>query len=232
MDRVGFRKYLKNGGRSPSAADRVIDIVNEYAVYLNGIEKDLDRAAPDDLESYVAWIEKDSKTSAKKHLWAIRYYYQYTCSEEMERHASDLRQARIQRKPFALHEFRDADQSSIVKLEAVGITNVEQMLAAGKTPQSRKALADKTGVPAGVILEFVKLSDLARIPGLKSIRARLYYESGADTVENLADWEHDALLVMLGDYVEKSGFDGLAPLPKEVQNAVATARKLPHIVEY
>jgi len=232
MDEVGFRKYLKRGGRSPSAADRVIEIVKEYAVYLSGIDKDLDRAAPDDLESYVAWIEKGSKTSAKKHLWAIRYYYQYICSEEMEKHASDLRQARIQRKPFALHEFRDVNQSNIVKLEAVGIKNVEQMLAAGKTPQSRLALADKTGVPAGVILEFVKLSDLARIPGLKSIRARLYYESGVDTVENLADWEHDALLVMLGDYVEKSGFDGLAPLPKEVQNAVATARKLPHIVEY
>ena len=231
MDEVGFRKFLKRGGRSPTAADRVIEIVKEYAAYLTGIDKDLDRAAPADLESYITWIESKAKASAKKHLWAIRYYYQFTCAEEMEKHASDLRQARIKRKPFALHEFRGVNQSYVVKLEAAEIKSVEQMLAAGKTPQSRQALADLTGVPAEAILEFVKLSDLARIPGLKSIRSRLYYESGVDTVEKLAGWEHDALLEMLADYVEKSGFDGLAPLPKEVQHAVGTARKLPIIVD-
>ena len=166
MDEVGFRKYLKRGGRSPSAADRVIESVNDYGAYLGVIDKCLDRAAPEDLESYVAWIETESKTSAKKHLWAIRYYYQFTCAKEMEKHASDLRQARIKRTPFALREFQDVNQSYIDRLEAAGIKNVEQMLAAGKTPQSREALADKTRVPAGAILEFVKLSDLARIPGL------------------------------------------------------------------
>lgn len=150
----------------------------------------------------------------------------------MEKHASDLRQARIKRKPFALHEFRGVNQSYIVKLEAAGIKSVEEMLAAGKTPQSRQALADRTGVPPQSILEFVKLSDLARIPGLKSIRARLYYESGVDTVEKLAGWEPYALQDMLAYYVEKSGFERLAPLPKEVQHAVGTARKLPLIVDY
>ncbi|MCJ7661463.1 MAG: DUF4332 domain-containing protein [Anaerolineales bacterium] len=232
MDEIGFQKHLKRSGRSPNAADRVIEIAKEYDVYLMGIDKDLDRAAPDDLESFVAWIESESKTSARKHLWAIRYYYQFTCVEEMEKHASDLRQARIKRKPFALHEFRGVNQSYIVKLEAAGIKSVEEMLAAGKTPQSRQALADRTGVPPQSILEFVKLSDLARIPGLKSIRARLYYESGVDTVEKLAGWEPYALQDMLADYVEKSGFERLAPLPKEVQHAVGTARKLPLIVDY
>jgi predicted flap endonuclease-1-like 5' DNA nuclease len=232
MDEVGFRRFLKRGGRSASAVDRVIKIVTEYEAYLIGIDKNMDRAAPADLESYVAWIENDSKNRAKKDLWAIRYYYQYTCAEQMEKRARELRQARIKREPFKLHEFRGVNQASVKKLEAAGIKDVEQMLAAGKTPQSRQALAEKTGVPLEDILVFVKLSDLARIPGLKSIRARLYYESGIDTVEKLAAWNHDELHAILGEYVDKSGFDGLAPLPKEVKHAVATARKLPQIVEY
>jgi hypothetical protein len=232
MDEAGFRKFLKRGGRSSSAADRVVEIVTEYAEYLHGIDKDLDQAAPEDLESYVAWIEIDSKTRAKKDLWAIRYYYQYTCVDEMEQRARELRQARIKRKPFKLHEFRGVDQASVKKLEAAGIKDVERMLAIGKNPQSRQALSERTGVSLDDVLEFVKLSDLARIPGLKSIRARLYYESGVDTVEKLAAWEHEDLYAMLGDYVVQSGFDGSAPLPKEVQHAVDTARKLPHVVEY
>ena len=150
----------------------------------------------------------------------------------MERLASDLRQQRITRKPFALREFRGVNPEDIDKLEAAGIKNIEQMIKVGKTPQSRQALVDKTGIPAEVILEYVKLSDLARIPGLKGIRARLYYEAGADTVEKLAAWQPEPLFVMLADYVQQSGFDGIAPLPIEVQHAVETARKLPLVVEY
>ena len=30
----------------------------------------------------------------------------------------------------------------------------------------------------------------------------------------------------------RTHFDGIAPLPKEVQSTIATARKLPKIVEY
>ena len=71
MDEVGFRIFLKRGGRSARAADRVIKFVTEYAEYLLGIDRDLDRAAPEDLESYVAWIENDSKNRAKKNLWAL-----------------------------------------------------------------------------------------------------------------------------------------------------------------
>ena len=44
----------------------------------------------------------------------------------------------------------------------------------------------KPGVPLEVILEFVKLSDLARIPGLKTIRTRLC-DAGVDTIERLLE---------------------------------------------
>jgi hypothetical protein len=67
---------------------------------------------------------------------------------------------------------------------------------------------------------------------VKSVRARLYYDAGVDTVEKMAEWDPEELREMLIAFVEQTGFDGVAPLPKEARNTVETARKLPKIVEY
>jgi len=73
--------------------------------------------------------------------------------------------------------------------------------------------------------------ELARLPGVKGIRARLYFEAGVDSVDKMAHWEPEALRVMVTEYVERTGFDGLPPLPKEVSSTVANAQKLPNLVE-
>ncbi len=86
-------------------------------------------------------------------------------------------------------------------------------------------------MPGKVILELVRLSDLARLPGVKGIRARLYYEAGVTGVEKMAEWEPEALRRMVTEFVERTGFDGIPPLPKEVSSTVANARKLHAIVE-
>jgi len=78
----------------------------------------------------------------------------------------------------------------------------------------------------------VKLSDLARITGVKGIRARLYYDAGVDTVEKMAKWDAEKLREMLVSFVERTRFDGIAPLPKEAEFTVKTAKKLPKVVEY
>jgi hypothetical protein len=88
------------------------------------------------------------------------------------------------------------------------------------------------GVPLETVLEYVKLSDLTRVGALKRVRARLYYEAGVDTIEKLAAWDPAALREMFVAYVERTGFEGIAPLPREVENAVETAKKLPRLVEY
>lgn len=232
MNEAEFRLFLKRGGRTPAMAERVIRSVSAYADYLAESGQALETATVADLDAYLDWLESDPKTSAKSQLHAIRYYYQFSGQKDLEKHAHQLRQARIERKPFALRDFRGVPADEVKALAAIGITDVSQMLAAGKTPASRQALAEKSGLSPDRILEFVKLSDLARLPGLKSVRARLYYDAGVDTVEVLATWEPQALRQMLADYITRSGFDGIAPLPKEAENAVATARQLPRIVEY
>jgi hypothetical protein len=132
---------------------------------------------------------------------------------------------------FKLKDFRGVNLDFIARLEAHIIKNAEQMLAAGHTRDLRATQSKETGIPENVILELVKLSDLARLPGVKGVRARLYYNAGVDSVEKMAQWNPEALLVMMAEYVERTGFDGIPPLPKEVSSTIANARNLPKVVE-
>jgi hypothetical protein len=139
--------------------------------------------------------------------------------------------AEKRRNPFKLREFRGVEPEHVARLEALGIKSAEQMLAAGHTIQQRAELAAATGIPEPAILELAKLSDLARLPGVKGIRARLYYDAGVDSVAKMAAWEPEALRLMVADYVERTAFDGTPPLPKEVSSTIANARNLPRVLE-
>lgn len=132
--------------------------------------------------------------------------------------------------PFKLRDFRGVDPEYIDRLHQVGIKYAAQMVSAGKTAADRASLAQRTGIPQEVVLELVKLSDLARLPGVKGIRARLYYDAGVDSVEKMARCEPEALLTLTAEFVERTGFEGVVPLPKEVSSTIANAKKLPALV--
>jgi len=229
-----FRRYLKTGGRSASAVQRAVLLVNQFAYYLKERQsgKHLDEANPTDLKSFVDWIESRPKGAAKTHLWAICLYYEFTDNEIMRTVAEALRTQRLQRTPFPLKDFYGVNPDLVAKLAAVGIRNTEQMLKAGCNSEARRILSEYTGIPLEAILEMVKLSDLARVPGIKSARARLYYEVGVDTTEKLAQCDPEALEGMLVAFVQHSGYEGIAPLPAEARTSVKRARELPKIVEY
>ena len=76
------------------------------------------------------------------------------------------------------------------------------------------------------------MSDLARIPGVKGIRARLYYDAGIDTVEKMASWQPDRLVERIREFVAETDFDGIPTLPAEAEFTVNTAKQLPKIVQY
>ena len=134
--------------------------------------------------------------------------------------------------PFKLRDFMGVNPDQIGKLETMGIKTAGQMLKAGETPQGRADLARETGIPLEVVSELVKLSDLSRLPGVKGIRARVYFDARVDTVEKLATYEPVELLALTTDFVQRTGFVGIAPLPKEVSSTIANARKLPKVIKW
>ncbi len=139
--------------------------------------------------------------------------------------------AEKKRNPFKLKDFWGVDPAAAERLAAQRIKTTEQMLAAGCSREGRAALAEKIGLPEPTLLELVRLSDLARLPGVKGIRARLYYDAGVTSIRQMAKCEPEALLRLTAGFVERTGFAGIPPLPKEVSSTIATARTLPIIVE-
>jgi hypothetical protein len=233
MNEAEFRTFLKRSRRKDSAIEQIVGIVSDYETYFqtNYPGKHIDQTTIESLEGYVSWLESETNTSASKPLWALRYYFDYLGNQELSRLCGDLRQERIKRVSFLIKKFRGMDSDTIDRLEAFDIENIDQVLEAGRTPQLRQELARLTGVPLGTILEVVKLSDLARLGAVRSVRARLYHDAGL-TPETIATWEPEDLRAMLVAWVERTGFDGIAPLPKEVQHLVEASRKLPTIVVY
>jgi predicted flap endonuclease-1-like 5' DNA nuclease len=234
MDNEGFGLYLKKGGRSPNAVNRCMKFVSEFEDFLQDSRNktQLEDVQADDLIEFVMMMDSVSKTNTKGYLWAIRYYYDFISIEEIRDIASLLREERMKRKPFSLKEFRGVDPDYVNKLAENGIRNIDQVLEVGATLNDRTRIAKSTNIPQSAILEFVKLADLARIPGVKTIRARLYYDAGVDTVEKIAAMEPEELRTKIVEYVAEPGFDGIPTLPAEAKYTVDKARKLPKIVEF
>ena len=232
MDETGFRKTLKKFGKKEHVIDGLVNQVRTFETYLNTQKQVACEAAGE--EDIAGYIDSLPKGQINTRIRGIAYYYHYLGNEALARMVSGSREKEIakSRHIFKLSEFRGVDQAAVKKLEEHGIITVQHMLEAGKTLADREELAWQLNIPPQTILELVKLSDLSRLGALKSVRARLYYEAGLDTPDQFTWWEADDLRKYLVEWVQRSGFDGIAPLAKEIQNAINAARKLPGVIEY
>ncbi|HRK89293.1 MAG TPA: DUF4332 domain-containing protein [Anaerolineales bacterium] len=232
MDEQGFRQFLKKAGKKGHVIDGLVTQVEAFETFLaarSGIE--LDEALKKDVQDYVMSIDPGR---VKIHIRGVILYFKFAGKLDLAHFAHAFREegtART-RQVFKLRNFRGVDLEAVAKLEKSRIINVEHMLEAGKTPDNRKKLSKQTGIPLKTILELVKLSDLSRLGAIKSVRARLYYDAGLDTPDKFTKWKMEDLRKMLVEFVERTGFDGIAPLPKELNNAIEAAKRLPRAVQY
>jgi hypothetical protein len=232
MDEKGFRQFLKRAGKKEHVVEGLVSQVRVFEAYLAGERQTgVEAAREQDIQDYVEILPQGE---IKARMRGLALYYRFVGNAPLAKLAGDIREQEITktRRAFKLREFRGVSLEDVARLEASGIVTVEHMLAAGKTPKARQQLAEQTGISPQAILELVKLSDLSRLGAIKSVRARLYYEAGLDTPDKFTQWEPEALHKMLVEFVERTGFDGIAPLPKEVRNAVTKARQLPEAVQY
>jgi len=229
-----FRRYLKRKGKKDHVVEDLVSRCNAFTEFLRKTRaSNIDDATKQDMQAFYDTI-KDKKGGVNNYLRAISLYYRFTSRSELADLAGNLREQRIgaTRRPFELRKFRGVSKEHARLLENEGIRYAHQMLERGKTPHDRRGLSKNTGVPLESILELVKLSDLSRLGAIKGVRARLYLDAGVDTPEKMAHWDPEELRTMLVAFVKRSGFDGIAPLPKELRNAVEKAKRVQRIVEY
>jgi predicted flap endonuclease-1-like 5' DNA nuclease len=229
LDEEGLKRYLKKTGKSDRRIEFDIRNMRMFEEYLQKHKaKTLEQAIPEDLKNFVNWAEE---TGTKIWLWVFNRYYSYKQNDAMFCKTNELIGIQSLKKS-KLKDFLGVNPQHAQALKAEGVITAEQMLDLGKTREGRERLARKTGVPLDSVMELVKLSNLARIIGLKKKRARLFFDAGLDTMDKIAEWDPEEMRQTLIEFVDPTEFDGTPSTPSEAAFTVKLAKYLPRIVEY
>jgi hypothetical protein len=196
--------------------DRSVRFAREFEEFVTstGIDKkDIDLT---DFVRFVEQLETNRGIAAKTYLWALAYYFEFNTNDYLKSFANDFRQERIGRRPFQVVGFRGIEGELLDRLSTVAIMDISQMINAGSTPERRPELSQSSGIDESKNLEITKLSELARIPGSKGNRARLYFDAGIDTLDMVAKADPEKLRVHLVAFVEETESAGIATLPNQI----------------
>ena len=118
------------------------------------------------------------------------------------------------------------------KLKDQGIMTTDGLLSSGSTPTGRKQLAERTGIPEKLILEWVNLADLLRINGVGQEYSDLLEDAGVDTVVELARRNPDNLHEKILEVNKTKRLVRKAPSLNQIKDWIEQAKKLPRKVEY
>jgi len=89
----------------------------------------------------------------------------------------------LQPKPVRLIDIPGLNQISLRKLESLGIKNTKAIFPYILDPASREMLHQESDIPSDEILEFAKLTDIARIKWVGALFARMLVDIGCDSVK-------------------------------------------------
>jgi hypothetical protein len=226
MDIENFKVFMKKSGKPEHTINRYINSLITYENFLvtkMGITHP-EKATLNDLKEFVKW-GLDNRDNVYQDIWGIRMYSIFTQNGVMEMEATKW-MAYVQNESRKLTEFPKINRGDIEKLASIGIITVNQFLAANGMKKDQEDLAEKSGASNETIAELLSLSILSQLPGIKKIRARLFYEAGLDTYSKIAALEPEEVQQAQREYIQKTGFKGSASTYSEAQSAVMMARYL------
>ena len=232
MDKDGFIHYLAKVKKKKENTFpyylRKLAVLENY-LNENTDHKDLDKITAEELRNFISKTKDSFKSSLD--LLPIQWYYDFIKNEEIY-YLIIQYAAEISLETYKLSQFMDVDKEIISQLKKNGIITAQNILDKGATKEGRKAIVEQTGIQAEKILELVKLANIARVPGHKAKRARLYVDAGIDTLDKMAKLTAEDLVRISKEYIEKNGFDGSPPILSDANFSVENARRIPRIVEF
>ena len=233
VDESGFREYLR-GLKKP--ADTIQSYVNRVEVFEEflkerGSGRGLDDATREDVEEFSMVWGREKGLNVYQYLWGVQFYYSYSGDNTM-RNACDEKKEWVQLEKTKLRDFQGVDVGHVKGLGKAGVRTARELLDKGRTEEERALLEEASGVPRDSILKMVKLSNLARIGGLKKKRAQLFYDAGFDTLDKIAVMEPGELIDTLESYIEREGLNGRGVSQSEAEHTVTMAGFLQRIIEH
>jgi predicted flap endonuclease-1-like 5' DNA nuclease len=118
------------------------------------------------------------------------------------------------------------------KLGKADIFSTADLLEQGATPTGRKAIAEKSGISDGLILEWVNRVDLFRIKGIGGEYSDLLEAAGVDTVVELARRKASSLYQKMAEVNEAKKKVRKLPAESQIEDWIEQAKKLPRAVKY
>ena len=118
------------------------------------------------------------------------------------------------------------------KLEAAGISSLENLLSAACEKKGRKELAEKTGISEKLILNWVNRADLSRVKGISTQYADLLEAAGVDTIPELAQRNAENLAAKMAEVNEAKNLVRKLPTASQVADWIAQAKELPRVINY
>jgi len=228
VDRERFEAAERAEGLRRSLTTKAVQEVSRLERFLTACESSLETAAPADLEAFLE--ERTLTTVATIDVQGLHRYFACVGNHALAEAASELRLRFT--PPFKLSELPDTDPAHIDTLETAGLRTNNQLLRKAPSPKDRRALARRVGIPPSALETIARLADLTRMFGVRAIRAKLYFEMGIETVEAMANWTPEDLVREATAFVERTGFDGIATLPKEAAFTVELAKRLPRLAAF
>ena len=118
------------------------------------------------------------------------------------------------------------------KLGEYNIVTTEDLLTAGATRKGRQELIEKTGLSPKIILRWVNIADLMRVPGIGEQYSELLEAAGVDTVKELRNRNPRNLQLAMQTVNQEKKLVRRAPYLSEVEAWVQAAKELEGILEY
>lgn len=143
------------------------------------------------------------------------------------------RQTRIYTpNPVSLKDIPGIAPEYIERLAAVGVKHTKHLFKRAKLERERAELSRLVDVPGDVLLELVKMSDLARAGWVGPIFARLIYEAGADTLEELSKRSPEELFERLRAVNDEQKLTKGSFSVGDIASCIEIAKELPKVIEY
>ena len=135
-------------------------------------------------------------------------------------------------KPVYFGQIPGLDPGHVARLEAAGIKHSKHLFERALTPADRLALSEETGLAESNLLEYVRMSDLARILGVGPVFVRLFRAAGVGSLEDLSGRSPEELWSQVNAVNDAQGLSSVLPSLKDMAHSVAEAQELPHVVKY
>lgn len=131
-----------------------------------------------------------------------------------------------------LAEIEGIGEAYAAKLQAAGVSSLEDFLKKCADKKGRKEMAEKTGISSKLILNWVNRADLTRIKGVSTQYADLLEAAGVDSVPELAQRNPENLQKKMAEVNEAKKLVRKIPTESQVADWVMQAKELPRVVTH